>query len=109
MKLPKLSSGITGFYNENNEFVATGAAMGRISSRSLPCTPGAKFSVTKMKLDSGGYDKGGAYWGIGGPLYRAYSEEGNGEETQECFIRAENRNAAKRYVASRFIGAKFYR
>ena len=109
MKTPKLSSGITGFTNEYGEFVCTGSAMGRYSSPPGPCEPGAKFSVTRVPINNGGYDSAGAYWGIGEKLYRAYSEEGNGEEIQECFMRAENREAAKRYVANRFTGAKFYK
>lgn len=109
MKMPPLKSGITGFTNEHGDFVCTGSATGRHSSPPGPCTPGAKFHLARIPIDSGGYDPGGAYFGLGGPLYRAYSSEGNGEEVQECFCRAENREAAKRYVGNRFLGAKFYR
>lgn len=109
MKTPKLTPGITGFYNKHNEFVCTGSSMGRSSSLPGPCTLGAKFHLARVPINSGGYDTAGAYWGIGETLYRAYSSEGNGEEVQECFIRAENRKAAKRYVANRFPGAKFYK
>ena len=108
MKPPKLKSGITGFYDNDGNFVCTGSAMGRMSSTPGPCAPNAKFSVSKMNLDSGGYDAGGAYWGHPNNLYRAYSSEGNGEEIQESFLRAKNRKEAKEQVREVFPGAKFY-
>ncbi len=110
MKLPKLKSGVTGFTNESGEFVCTGSSIGRASSAPGPCTPGAKFSLSLLKLNSGGYDSGGAYWGLGPNLYRAYSSEGNGEEIQECFLRAKDREEAKEKIKEHwFPGAKFYR
>lgn len=109
MKPPKLKSGVTGFTNESGQFVPTGSSMGRFSSTPGPCTPGAKFYLSKLKLDSGGYDSGGAYWGHPNNLYRAYSSEGNGEEVQESFFRAKNRKEAKETVKASFPGAKFYR
>jgi hypothetical protein len=56
-------------------------------------------------LDHGGYDNGGAYWGIGTPLYRAWYElEG---EFCEYFFRAPTRKAAKELPV--FSESKFYR
>jgi hypothetical protein len=109
MKTPSLSSGMTGFTDENGRFVCTGSAMGRCSSRPGPCTPGAKFTLTRVRIDAGGYDYAGAYWGKGPPLYRAFSDEGDGEETQELFMRADDREDAKRQTVERFPGATFYR
>lgn len=45
-----------------------GAPMGRPSfgHGADPTTP---FSLVRVPLNSGGYDRGGAYWGIGQPLY----------------------------------------
>jgi len=37
------------------------------------------FSLAKVHLDKGGYDKIGTYYGRGAPLYRAY-ERGNAIE-----------------------------
>lgn len=31
--------------------------------------------VVRIPLDSGGYDKGGKYYGVGVPLYKAVGEE----------------------------------
>lgn len=52
-----------------------GAPMGRIST--LP--PGGisgRAKLFRVRLDSGGYDDGGAYWGIGGLLYCLDALEG---------------------------------
>lgn len=44
--------------------------------------------LSQLYLDSGGYDSGGAYWGLGKPLYCAESDEA-------CrFVRASNRAEA---------------
>lgn len=48
--------------------------------------------VRRVRLDSGGYDPGGAYFGIGGLLYYAYSEEGY------AYFRAPDRAAALRRI-----------
>ena len=45
-----------------------GALMGRTS---YGTTPAAKVRLFAFRLDSGGYDKGGAYWGVGAAMYCA--------------------------------------
>lgn len=67
---------------------ARGAPMGR---RGYGRQPGAGLRVRlfRVRLDSGGYDDGGAYWGIGAPLYCAT----DGADYRE-FIRAPSRFAA---------------
>ena len=45
-----------------------GAPMGRTSYGTAPA---AKVRLFAIRLDSGGYDKGGAYWGHGAPMYCA--------------------------------------
>jgi hypothetical protein len=35
-----------------------------------------KTSTRRIYLDRGGYDNGGAYWGLGSPLYATYSKCG---------------------------------
>jgi hypothetical protein len=44
-----------------------GAAMGRRGRKENPDS--LSFTLRKVALDSGGYDKGGAYWGHGDALY----------------------------------------
>lgn len=41
-----------------------GAPMGRLESRE---TPVCKVRLFRVRLDAGGYDDGGAYWGTGQP------------------------------------------
>ncbi len=52
-----------------------GAAMGRVSKRGDAV--GHKFTLKHVRLDSGGYDAGGAYWGLGEKLYWAASDDGS--------------------------------
>lgn len=64
---------------------------------------GLKVHLEKVRIDSGGYDSGGAYWGTGLPLYVAWSEDESG--VSRMFIRASNRNDAKNKLPE---GIKFY-
>lgn len=55
-----------------------GAPMGRASRYPLPSFDGALF-VERVKLDSDGYDDGGAYWGVrprGESLWLAHGDDG---------------------------------
>lgn len=68
-----------------------GAPMGRFSHRTDNAT---NVSVSRLRMFSdGAYDIGGAYWGIGQPIYRAawYDEEG---QACEAFVRADSRDEA---------------
>lgn len=49
-----------------------------------------KPRARRVRLDSGGYDNGGAYWGTGEPLYQVY--DADGEFT--TFVRAHTRDEA---------------
>jgi len=49
--------------------------------------------LQRMHIDKGGYDSGGAYWGIGRPMYVCEDSEGN-----QFFIRARHRSDAKNWV-----------
>lgn len=73
-----------------------GAPMGRPSDSSLS----GKVRLSRVRLDNGGYDSGGAYWGLGEPLWWAEDHDGN-----ERFFRAPTREAAK----AQLPGCKFYR
>lgn len=82
-----------------------GAPMGRPSGH-----PGnlvdeeGKFCLVRCHLDGGGYDKGGAYWGLGAPLY--YYEAPNGESG---YVRGRTREIAKDKVREIAPKAEFYR
>lgn len=58
-----------------------GAPMGRHTVGHLDMTP-RSVRLFKVALDSGGYDSGGAYWGIGAPLYCAMDADGNMQFTR---------------------------
>jgi len=93
-----------------------GAPMGRPSHNTftdkngltyeLTATENAKpFRLIHCPIDSGGYDRGGAYWGLGAPLY--YYE---GPLTDiSGFVRGKSREAAKEEVRKIHPKARFYR
>lgn len=68
-----------------------GAPMGRASAPDLDATP-RTVRLFRVNLDSGGYDDGGAYWGIGDPLWCAMDRNGDMQFTrattrlQACFM-----------------------
>ena len=78
-----------------------GAPMGRRSDHI-----DGKCHLQKITLDSGGYDSGGAYWGLGEPLYCAQDSEGS-----RLFVRANSREQAKEKVLSLSLAhdVTFYR
>tara|TARA_R110000824_G_scaffold242412_1_gene431111 strand:- start:547 stop:828 length:282 start_codon:yes stop_codon:yes gene_type:complete len=80
-----------------------GAPMGRHTGP-YHIDTSAKVYLRKIPLDSGGYDKGGAYWGLGQPLYEAIDHEGNG-----FIFRAGNRGEARCHVLQDWPEATFYR
>jgi len=55
----------------------------------------AQYRCFRVRLDSGGYDDGGAYWGIGMPLYCIENEEDEHGVGNRMFHRAMNRDDAK--------------
>lgn len=67
---------------------AYGAPMGRHSVGHLDLSP-RSVRLFRVRLDAGGYDDGGAYWGHGAPLWCAEDRDGDRQ-----FIRAATRNAA---------------
>lgn len=80
--------------------LSRGAAMGR--NQFNPHLTG-KVHLRRVRLDSGGYDKGGAYWGQGQPLWAAWDDSG-----EQVYIRADSRDAAKAEVLESHA-VKFYR
>lgn len=93
MKLPKAHS-------------QYGASMGRRDNITETAFP-VKFHLRRVRLDSGGYDNGGAYWGHGAPLYYAWGD--GEEERQEMFFRAHSREDAKQQLRGAFPNCTFYR
>ena len=84
-----------------------GAPMGRPSHHKGEAPAGARFYLRRIRINSGGYDSGGAYWGLGAPLFHYQEEDGSGD--RDGFMRAMGRNAAKRMLAEMFPGARFFR
>lgn len=80
-----------------------GASMGRGSFGEEP--PAEKVHLVRIRLDRGGYDNGGAYWGQGLPLYYAWTDDGE----HNLWTRAADRNHAVEIVLKRWPSAKFYR
>lgn len=64
-----------------------------------------KFSLMKVRLDSGGYDVAGRYWGVGAALYFYQSED----YAISGHLRAVSRDAARSEVMTRHPGARFFR
>lgn len=65
----------------------------------------APFQLRRVRLDNGGYDRGGAYWGLGEPLY-----EFTGPITDiSGFVRGRTREAAKAEVRKLHPQARFFR
>lgn len=72
-----------------------GAPMGRVSSGALDLS--RRLYLRRIPLNGGGYDRGGAYWGIGAPLWCVMDQNG-----ATRYFRAANRHAAKVYVRETF-------
>ncbi len=64
-----------------------------------------KVYLRRVPLDSGGYDRGGAYWGIPSNLYEAFTEDGE----YIAYFRARSRQEAKAAVLEDWPEATFYR
>ena len=85
-----------------------GASMGRASDNfGQLVDEGVKVRLQHVRLNSGGYDSGGAYWGRGAPLYRAQTEFQG--DTLDYWLRAGGRLAAKQTILKLCPKARFYR
>lgn len=67
-------------------------------------TDARKITLQRVRLDSGGYDRNGTYFGHDLPLYWAADESGDYDAT----FRAADRNAAKAIVRETYPAARFY-
>ena len=88
-------------------YSSRGAAMGRAAIPG-PAELPYKFRLVRLAIDAGGYDQGGAYWGLGAPLYWA-CDEATHSAPVELFLRAGDRDAAKAAVRQQYPAARFYR
>lgn len=81
-----------------------GAPMGRCEPGPLFDNPQPQtFALHRVPLDNGGYDSGGAYWGIGEPLWAAISDDGGTER----WFRAATEEGAKEHIRREFRLATF--
>lgn len=74
---------------------ARGASLGR-PSRFHPGNTqaeGPKLHLARIALDSGGYDRGGAYWGSGGYLWKCWDDAGEVYLTGRVYAGSEERKA----------------
>lgn len=86
---------------ETKGYTQYGASMGRRSDYN---NLAGKVHLVRVKLDSGGYDKGGAYWGSGVSLWCAWNDDAT------VYLRAHSRQAAKQsLIESAADTVTFYR
>ncbi len=71
-----------------------GAPMGRAVYGSIPESFPRTVRLFKVNIDSQGYDDGGAYWGIGAPLWCAIGEHYYTGFQSRAFTRADSREHA---------------
>ena len=81
-----------------------GAALGRPTLKG-PADFSGKLTLQRVRLDSGGYDSNGTYFGMGAPLFWYASDDGE----IDAVLRASDREAAKREIAALYPKARFYR
>ncbi len=81
-----------------------GAALGRGSYHAEDKNLPIKFILRQIRIDSGGYDSNGTYFGIGNPIYWCANEE----YEVDFVLRAYNREQAKAEVREQYPNARFY-
>jgi hypothetical protein len=64
-----------------------------------------RFYLTRVRLNQGGYDRRGQYWGVGQPLYRYTTDDMDDWR----YIRVDDRADAKDAIEGLYPGATFYR
>lgn len=95
-------------FNYPKAYSQYGSSMGRREYHAGQ--PFGKLRLQHVPLNRGGYDPGGAYWGIGTPLYR-YEDSGDDENDGQVsgYVRAYSRDHAKSQITSMYPTARFYR
>jgi len=81
-----------------------GAAMGRGSKHASDTSAEIKFYLRQVRIDEGGYDTNGTYFGHGGTLYWYADAEGK----VDAMLRASNRVEAIAEIRTEYPRAKFF-
>jgi hypothetical protein len=99
----KLPSGTTGFYNDQNQWIATGSQMGLRDVLPEDRSKPIRLALIRLPFVDGCYDRWGAYWGSPANVWCAHAD------AVIVFVRADSRNQAKATVQKRIPGARWYR
>lgn len=86
---------------------ARGAALGRATILNIPKEKAVRFTLQRIRLNGGGYDRYGTYFGSGAPVY--WYAATIGADEVDAVIRADSREHAKRIIRAQYPKAKFYR
>ena len=72
---------------------------------------GMKLQLERVRLDRGGYDQHGRYFGVGEPLYQYTNDDGTTSDYFYRYVRARDRAEAKRKIREEpfMRDARFYR
>jgi len=81
-----------------------GAPMGRRTWNGNTAPYAGRMYLRRIRLDRGGYDSGGAYWGVGQRLY-GYAAE---DDSVNGFVRANDWEDAKARVRRLYPLARFF-
>lgn len=82
-----------------------GAPMGRANT--LPHDFAGIIFLSAVRINGSGYDSGGAYWGLGQPLFQAAAHGADGAATdQAAYFRARDRKAALQRARDNWPAAK---
>ena len=63
--------------------------------------------LNRVRLNSGGYDRDGVYWGVGQPLYEYHSDDGSIQGYLRTYVPLD-REYAKDCVRKLYPEARFY-
>lgn len=85
-----------------------GAALGRRTVHGEPNYAG-KMVLVRVRVDNGGYDKNGTYFGDGGRFSVYWFASADEDQSIEGTLWAASREEAKRHVREMYPNARFYR
>ena len=109
MMTKTLPPGVTGFFNESNQFQVTGSAMGRRSWRGHDSDTPVKCRLKRLKWVDGDYDEQGAYWGYTPGTFIYWANFDIGDTNEDIFVRAGSREDAKAQVRAQLPKATFFK
>ena len=91
-------------YKFEKAYSQYGASMGRSNYGRLDVA--RRVRLFRVRLDAGGYDNGGAYWGLGLPLWCALAEDMSADLVQPATDARNFVRAASRKEAAKLLGLK---